>query len=163
MFGLMGQCLNSQLLRARMDIYIASPFFNERQIEILEQTKSILDNLCIGYFSPKDDCLFENDKGMDAGEIFQMNCNEIQECDCLLVITDGLDAGTLWEAGFAYGIGKENILYAWIDCIEGANFNLMLAKSATSTVKGFDQLEIALMHYKNEGFVNKELYLGHME
>jgi len=146
-----------------MEIYIASPFFNKRQNEILEEVKSLLDKIDISYFSPKDDCLFENDKGMDANAIFEINCREIEKCDCILVITDGLDAGSLFEAGFAHGINKNNILYVWIDHIEGANFNLMLAQSATATVKGFDELIVALEHFKDHGHIKSIGYSGVME
>lgn len=146
-----------------MEVYIASPFFNERQNEILEEVKKILDSLDISYFSPKDDCLFENGKGMDAEAVFNKNCLEIERCDCLLAITDGLDAGTLWESGFAYGIRGKEILYVWVDHVEGANFNLMLAQSATATVKGFEELKKALEYFKEHGDVEDVKYSGKME
>ena len=146
-----------------MRFYIAAPFFNERQIEIVEEVKEILDYHGATYFSPKDDCLFENGKGMDSSDVFKTNCAEIEDCDAMIVITDDGDMGTIWEAGYAFGIQKENVIYAWIDFVEGAKFNLMLAHGATITVKGIKELSDEIFLAVRSGSVAKEDYSGELE
>ena len=144
-----------------MKFYIASPFFNEAQVEIVEQIKALLNETGFEFFSPKDDCLFENGKGMDSSKVFQTNVEQIDLCDGIIVVTDFRDPGTLWEAGYSYG--KDNIIYIWVDFVESQNFNLMLAHSATTTVKGFDELETVLKATKELGFVPKKEYNGLLE
>ena len=44
-----------------------------------------------------------------------------------MAITDEKDIGTIWEAGYAYGIGKEIVYYA--ETLGDNPFNVMLGKS----------------------------------
>ena len=144
-----------------MKFYIASPFFNDRQIEIVEEIKRILDNRGFSYFSPKDDCIFENDKGMDSREIFDTNCREIDNADGIIAVTDGADAGTMWECGYAYG--KRNVIYVWVDYIEGKDFNLMLAHSANAVAKGMTELRTILDFVLKNGRTPNKEYIGNMK
>ena len=146
-----------------MKFYIAAPFFNKTQIEKVEVIKEMLTAKGFDYFSPKDDCLFENDKGMDSESIFRTNINEIDRCDGIIVVTDDKDPGSVFEAGYAYGSSIDNIVYIWVDHIEGANFNLMLAHSADATALGYEELHSILNAAKNLGYVPKREYTGRME
>ena len=146
-----------------MKFYIAAPFFNKAQIEKVEVVKEMLTAKGFDYFSPKDDCLFENNKGIDSEAIFTTNCVAISNCDAMIIITDGRDVGSMWEAGYAFGINKENIIYAWIDYAPEANFNLMLSHSGDATALGYEELHSILNAAKNLGYVPKHEYTGKME
>jgi len=144
-----------------MKFYIASPFFNDRQIEIVEEIKRILDNRGFHYFSPKDDCVFENGKGIDSREIFDTNCREIDDADGIIAVTDGSDAGTMWECGYAYE--KRNVIYVWVDYIEGKDFNIMLAHSANAVAKGMTELRTILDFVLKNGRTPNKEYIGNMK
>ena len=146
-----------------MKFYIAAPFFNPKQVERVEAIKKMLTEKGFDYFSPKDDCLFENDKGMDSANIFNTNINEIDNCNGVIVVTDDRDVGSMWEAGYAYGANKSNIVYVWIDHDKDANFNLMLAHSADAVALGYKELDLLLTKAKEIGYVYSNHYLGKME
>ena len=146
-----------------MKFYIAAPFFNPKQVERVEAIKEMLTEKGFDYFSPKDDCLFENDKGMDSANIFNTNINEIDNCNGVIVVTDDRDVGSMWEAGYAYGANKSNIVYVWIDHDKDANFNLMLAHSADAVALGYKELDLLLTKAKEIGYVYSNHYLGKME
>ena len=146
-----------------MKFYIAAPFFNKAQIEKVEVVKEMLTAKGFDYFSPKDDCLFENNKGMDSANIFNTNVDQIDRCDGILVITDDRDLGAMFEAGYAYGSGVYNRIYAWIDHDKDANFNLMLAHSADAVALGYKELDLLLTKTKELGHVHSNNYSGKME
>ena len=146
-----------------MKFYIAAPFFNPKQLERVETVKKMLTEKGFDYFSPKDDCLFENDKGMDSANIFNTNVDEIDKCDGIIIITDDRDVGAMFEAGYAYGSGVYNRIYAWIDHDTDSNFNLMLAHSADAVVLGYRELDLLLTKTKELGLVRSNHYLGKME
>ena len=146
-----------------MKFYIAAPFFNPAQIQKVEAVKEMLQSNGLDYFSPKDDCLFQNDAGVDSQAIFRTNCDEIEKCDGVIAITDGRDVGTMWESGFAYGIKKENIVYAWLDHDPKANFNIMLAHSGDAVALGYGELARILKSAQEDGEVASHNYSGNME
>lgn len=112
-----------------MKFYIAGPFFNEAQIAKVEYIKCILQSLDIEFFSPKDDCLFKPEGGHKmAKNILNANISAIFKCDAMIVITDGKDTGTMFEAGFAYA-NEVPLLYVWLDHAPHHKFNLMLGAS----------------------------------
>lgn len=110
------------------DLYLASPFFNQEQVEREEAVKTKLRNEGFKVFSPKENCFLPPNASMTAREtVFNENCNAIKRCKAVFAITDGKDIGTIWEAGYAYGIGKPVIYFA--ETLGDRGFNLMLAQS----------------------------------
>ena len=100
---------------------------------------------------------------MDSQKIFDTNCLQIRKCDGIIVVTDSTDAGTIFEAGYAFGIEKANTIYVWVDYIEDANFNLMLAHAADITVKGMKELSRILKKTKENGSVPCLAFSGRLE
>ena len=123
-----------------MKVYIASPFFNEEEILRVEKLKNLLNHFELEYFSPKDESnlKFKGDSA-SGEEVFKINIEEIKKCDAVIAITNGKDTGTLFEAGLAYGLGK-NIVYLYDG---GESFNLMLSNSGIATTS-FEELEEVL-------------------
>ena len=110
-----------------MKVYLASPFFNDEQVEREERVKKKLRGLGVTVLSPKEFCFCPPDASDELREkTFKDNLKHIKEADAIFAITNGKDMGTIFEAGFAYGIHKP-IIYFY----EGLNsqFNLMLAQS----------------------------------
>ena len=67
-----------------------------------------------------------------------------------MAITDEKDIGTIWEAGYAYGIGKEIVYYA--ETLGNNPFNVMLGKSGIGIFTNHNDLIEAS---KTGSFFNK--------
>lgn len=110
------------------DFYFASPFFNPEQVEREERMIAHLRSLGFTVFSPKESCHLDAKASQSSREeVFKANCDAIRSSRAVFAVTDGKDMGTIWEAGFAYGIGKPIIYFA--ETLGDNQFNLMLAQS----------------------------------
>jgi len=116
-----------------MKVYIASPFFNEEQLERVEFIERALTRLGYDLFSPRLDTKVTPDANEEARQnAFEANVNAIGESDMIIAVTDGKDVGTIFEAGFAYA-AKIPILY-FAETLGDNQFNLMLAQSHTKGI-----------------------------
>lgn len=120
----------SNLLREAFDydFYFASPFFNPEQVEREERMIKHLRGLGFRVFSPKENCHLDAKASSKSREdVFRTNCEAINRSRAVFAVTDGKDMGTIWEAGYAYGINKPIIYFA--ETLGENKFNLMLAES----------------------------------
>lgn len=127
-----------------MKVYIAAPFFNERQLEIVEQVEGYLDAKGIGYFSPRSQGKSLKDmtkeETMNAkGIIFKSNIDAMDSCTHMIACVEQKDTGTSFEIGYYYG-KKPVILYSEIV----DRINVMLAEAAISVCDVIGMLEMAL-------------------
>ena len=101
-------------------IYIAGPdVFEKNSIQIGKK----LVQLCAEYgyegLYPLDNVVdFSQEKQKIAQDIFQANVAMIQEADIVIANLNQFrgkeaDSGTVWECGFAYGLGKK--VYGYMD------------------------------------------------
>ena len=127
-----------------IDAYIAAPFFNTKQLEIVETIKDICKSLDIKIFSPKDESMFK--QGDDPRNVLNKNCCAILLSDLVIVVTDDKDVGTIWEAGFAYA-SNVDIIYLWLGYEPHMKFNIMLAASGGAVVHSYDDLKKQLTKY----------------
>lgn len=112
----------------KYDFYFASPFFNQEQVEREERMIAHLRNLGFIVFSPKEACHLDAKASQQSREdVFKANCDAIKSSRAVFAVTDGKDMGTIWEAGYAYGIEKPIIYFA--ETLGNNKFNLMLAQS----------------------------------
>lgn len=125
-------------------VYIAGPFFNPQQLAVIEDIKSILSDIKIPYFSPKDECMYEPGKTTPA-EILDMNIRALHETTLLVCVTDGKDPGTMFEAGYSYA-NDIPILYVWLSGTKEQKFNLVLAASG-GVVRSLGLLREVLARY----------------
>ena len=128
--------------------YIASPFFNAEQLNIVETIKSVLDNNKLPYFSPKDECMYKEGETTPE-EILDMNMVGLAKTDICVCVTDGKDPGTMFEAGWCYAMAIP-IIYVWLGGLPGQKFNLVLAASG-SVVRNYEQLDLAIKEIKDVG------------
>ena len=139
------------------DFYLASPFFNDNQIEREEAIKNTLRNNDYSVYSPKENGILTPDATDEVRtKVFRENCEAIQKSRRILAITDEKDIGTIWEAGYAYGIGKEIVYYA--ETLGDNPFNVMLGKSGIGIFTNYDDLVVAartgVFHNKKEKGIN---------
>lgn len=133
------------------DFYLASPFFKDSQIQREEAVKNALRNEEYTVYSPRENGVLTPDATDEVRtKIFKENCEAIQKSHRILAITDEKDIGTIWEAGYAYGIGKEVVYYA--ETLGNNPFNVMLGKSGIGIFTKYNDLVDAA---KNGFFKNK--------
>lgn len=149
--------LDASVLQRGFECYLAGPWFTDGQMARLERIKTILGDLGISYFSPKDENLFK--PGMSTKDVLNANLVAIAEAQFVLAITDGKDVGTMFECGWAHA-NNIPILYVWLTREPGQKFNLMLAASG-SFVTSEQELRHALEHWINEGVIAIREDLNH--
>ena len=139
------------------DFYLASPFFKDSQIQREEAVKNLLRNEGYTVYSPRENGILTPDATDEVRtKIFKENCEAIQKSHRIFAITDEKDIGTIWEAGYAYGIGKEVVYYS--ETLGGNPFNVMLGKSGIGIFTNHNDLieaaKTGLFYNKNEKGLN---------
>lgn len=95
----------------KYDIYLAAPFFNEKERKQIEKIAEIMRGLYKVYV-PMEHTI-ENAWSIDNYEwgkrVFEEDIRAIDESAKVVVLDWGhyADTGTAWECGYAYGKGKE--------------------------------------------------------
>jgi len=87
-------------------VYLAGPFFNISQRWLIEESRNALRNQGLFVFSPIHDV----GRG-PADKVYGPDIEAIVKCDLMFACLDGLDAGTLFEIGYARAIGKPVVVY----------------------------------------------------
>ena len=139
------------------DFYLASPFFKDSQIQREKAVKHAFRNIGYTVYSPRENGVLTPDATDEVRtKIFKENCEAIQKSHRILAITDEKDIGTIWEAGYAYGIGKEVVYYA--ETLGSNPFNVMLGKSGIGIFTNHNDLieaaKTGLFNNKNEKGLN---------
>ena len=91
--------------------------------------------------------------------MFNDNCNAIKSSRAVFAVTDGKDVGTIWEAGYAHGIGKPVVYYA--ETLGDNLFNLMLAQSGNEVFTSQNEVTYGALIDAILGF--KKPYKGAIE
>lgn len=130
-----------------MKIYLAGSFAysdkaktKERQKKLLE-VANILRNKNLEVYLPQE-LHIHNAWNYTVSEwglmVFTHDVTEIDKCDVLVMLSWGKEnnAGTAWEVGYAFGIGKKVIVVGMTDEIE----SIMLLHGSFAQVKGIDGL-----------------------
>ena len=127
-------------MRKNRKIYIASPFFNDQEREILTRAETILRQRGFEVFSPREHTVPEEKEGTPAWsrKIFAIDRHGIDWADCLVMLYWGnfSDTGTVWECGYAYAVGKP-VLVVHL----GDSSNLMVHEGSHSNLKGVEDLQ----------------------
>ena len=125
-----------------MKIYLASPL-NQEYRKAMKDAQGILEDKGFEVYVPVKKQLEHawewpnNEWGL---QVFRMDVEAIRECDFMVVLNYGREStssGTVWEQGFAYGIGKKILLVEMTDNIQ----SLMVANGRFATVKGLEGLD----------------------
>ena len=88
-------------------VYLAGPFFNLKEMWLINQARGVLQSMKLSVFSPY------HDVGMgSADQVTSKDIEAIEKCDALFAMFDGGDPGTLFEIGYAKKCGKPVVIYA---------------------------------------------------
>ena len=88
------------------NVYLAGPFFSMPEIWLVNESRDALRSQGLTVFSP----LHQVGRG-PAEVVYQPDIDGIKGCDIVFACVDGLDAGTLFEIGFAKALGKPVVAY----------------------------------------------------
>jgi nucleoside 2-deoxyribosyltransferase len=88
-------------------VYLAGPFFTMGQFWVIEEAMRALISMGMNVLSP-----YHLVGPGDANEVAPKDLELLDESDVVLAIGDGMDAGTVFEVGYAKALGKPVIFYA---------------------------------------------------
>jgi hypothetical protein len=83
------------------EVYLAGPFFDMAQLWLVDEARRCLSQAGLNVFSP----LHDVGHGA-ASEVVQKDIDAISRCDLVFALLNGIDAGTLFEVGYARALGK---------------------------------------------------------
>lgn len=87
-------------------VYLAGPFFTLAQRWMIEQARTNLIEMGMSVFSP-----FHDVGHGSADDVVEKDIQGIKDADILFAVGDGMDAGTLYEIGYARAINKPVVMY----------------------------------------------------
>jgi nucleoside 2-deoxyribosyltransferase len=125
-----------------MRVYLASGFFNSKQISLVGEIEHMAQEIGIDLYSPrrdgpgtlKDMTQVERDK--IAPKIFADNCYQIESSDVVLAVIDDRDTGTVWEMGYSHGVGTVIVSFS----NENFGMNVMMKGCVKKHVLGLVDL-----------------------
>ena len=121
-------------------LYIASPFFSDRETEVLSRVENILKGRGFDVFSPRENEVRSGDTGTPEWSLatFENDRNAIDRCDAVVMLYWGnySDSGTAWECGYAYGKGKPVAVVHL-----GDTSNLMVHEGSHTNLMSVEELE----------------------
>jgi len=119
-------------------IYLASPFFNEAELEVYRRVITALRAEGYQVYVPQEHTI-ENAWSLSnedwAQQVFVEDCYAIDGCDVVMVLNFGMysDSGTAWEAGYAFAKGKTVVQVLCGG--ENATYSLMMMNGCDNIVE----------------------------
>lgn len=93
-----------------MKFYIASPFFNEREIKNVKEVESVLEGKGIDFWSPRLHQMTELEVGSQEWSMatYMNDIKNLDACTHTILVYDGnySDSGSAFEAGYTIARGK---------------------------------------------------------
>lgn len=129
-------------------IYLAAPFFNQGEIDLVERVKACLEYHGFRVFSPLHEVgRVSGSSAKSRREAFLKDLAGLDKADLVVALTDGDDVGTAWECGYAYRANKPVITLSTE--VRRRN-NLMIEQGAKADFSSLRQLIDHLYRRFNE-------------
>lgn len=97
----------------KLTVYIASPFFTLAQLWMVEQIRQNLLEMGMSVISPYHDIghidVYSASED-DIRDVCEKDLSSIEKSDVIFGVVDGIDAGTIFEIGYANALGKKIVL-----------------------------------------------------
>lgn len=100
------------------EVYLAGPFFDMARLWLVDEARRCLAQSGLKVFSP----LHDVGHG-PASEVVDRDIKAIKTCDLMFALVDGLDAGTLFEVGYARALGKP--VYALAQAVKPEDLKML--------------------------------------
>ena len=139
-----------------LKIYLAGPFFNDKQIATIEAIENEFDKYGFDYFSPRKSGgvishLSPEDRTKESKKIYDSNVSEMINANVIFAIVDGRDTGTVYEMGYFRALtdhfkykteqsSKDLKRYSITYTNENFGLNIMLKESVDAHVVGESDL-----------------------
>lgn len=140
-----------------MKIYLASPFFNEKELENVKIAEKILKERGFSLFSPRLNEVRTDEntqRSWWSKETFMNDKKFIDWADVVVMLYYGgySDSGTAWECGYAYGTNTPVVVVQL-----GKDSNLMVHEGCHSNItleelKTYDFEMLPAKPYKGKMF-----------
>lgn len=140
-----------------MKIYLASPFFNEKELENVKIAEKILTERGFSLFSPRLNEVRTDEitqQSWWSKETFMNDKKFIDQADVVVMLYYGgySDSGTAWECGYAYGTNTPVVVVQL-----GEDSNLMVHEGCHSNItleelKTYDFEMLPAKPYKGKMF-----------
>lgn len=140
-----------------MKIYLASPFFNEKELENVKLAEKILTERGFSLFSPRLNEIRTDENTQQSWwskETFMNDKKFIDWADVVVMLYYGgySDSGTAWECGYAYGTNTPVVVVQL-----GEDSNLMVHEGCHSNItlkvlKTYDFEMLPAKPYKGKMF-----------
>lgn len=140
-----------------MKIYLASPFFNEKELENVKIAEKILTERVFSLFSPRQNEVRTDENTQQSWwskETFMNDKKFIDWADVVVMLYYGgySDSGTAWECGYAYGTNTPVVVVQL-----GEDSNLMVHEGCHSNItleelKTYDFEMLPAKPYKGKMF-----------
>lgn len=107
-------------------VYLAGPFFTMAERWVIEESRKYLHEQHFEVFSP----LHDVGRG-PANEVVPKDIEALNKCDLVFAVLDGLDAGTIFEIGYARSLNKPVIVFVQnessenLKMLEGTNCEIV--------------------------------------
>lgn len=139
-------------------IYIAAPFFNEKQLNFVMEVENALTKSAISFYSPRKagilQDLSEEERQVAKSAIYKDNIDNIDNCKIVIAVIDDRDTGTIWEMGYATASGKRVISIS----NEGYGLNVMLAESVQAHTNSIDEMIKAVFYPEYRGRIVEGIF-----
>jgi nucleoside 2-deoxyribosyltransferase len=139
-----------------MKIYLSGPFFNATEKYLNEKIAKELRKKHEVIVPSENEIPSKNISHEEwAKNIFKTDVSQINECDALVVTDFGSisDAGTAWECGYAFAIGKPVYIFSANEHSLNSDISythsLMMVNGCTHFFNSFEEL----LHFLNTGEV----------
>ena len=147
-----------------MKVYLASPFFNEREVRIYNQVIDTLrSRASVDLFVPREHTIpnaWDLPNEVWAENVFAVDLLALQKADVVVVLNFGMysDSGTAWECGYAFATGK-TVVNVVLDghTNEENHYSLMMLNGSQATVT-LKELKVFGLESIINGIGNKYLY-----
>jgi nucleoside 2-deoxyribosyltransferase len=94
------------------EVYLAGPFFNMPQRWLVDEARRCLRDVGLTVFSPI------HDVGIGpADDVAPKDIEALKRCDLVFAIIDGIDAGTVFEIGYARALGKPVYIFSQVTTV----------------------------------------------
>ena len=88
-------------------VYLAGPFFNMAQLWLIDEARAALRGMGLKVFSPFHDVGVGKSQDVAPKDI-----EALKNSRALLAVIDGVDTGTVFEAGYARALDKPVIAFS---------------------------------------------------
>lgn len=130
-----------------MKIYVASPFFDEYEISVLNSVIKLIEHCGYRTYVPmRDGIVVKKDSPVSIlDSAFLDNCHNMESADAMvsILVDQNYDPGTVWEMGYFYRANKPVVMFS-----ASGKTNLMLCRSCIAWVMTLEDLGIVLEELK---------------